>query len=1743
MYINLINTQIPVKMRDFCSTADKDCIRLIVAQDLKESGIDVDSNLSSIQNATANNGNTSYITSNKHSNSHHTHNSHHHGHVNSNAASTNMTASSKMLNTSGLHNSTNGNHFFHNTSNNFNLFQSVSKNCSSITSTSASSNANNMNSNANANTNSTNNTNSEVSMDNQLNASAKVFGVNLKQIEMVNLIVNEQTLTVPCFLKYAIEYINEFIHVEGIFRRNGTASRLKELKKQVEEGIYNFSQFAIFDLTSLIKLFFRELPESLLTFSLYSNFIQAVKLETTKSKLESILNLCLQLPDINLHVLIYLMHFLKQITQQESLNKMNSFNLAVCFAPNIIYTRINKVNDLYINEERIVVQLLIENSTLIGKISDSVYERSMMLNSLCCSTTIMINSNNSSNNNTTNNPNTTSSLSECSKIDGKQLDSNHHHNHHNHSHYHHNHTHHYNSSTANATSNAGNGCGGNGIGGCNSNISNGMVCSSNSSNSASAIKCSTSTSNIINPTLTSNNDLMFLYDNDLQENSSFALHHAQSAGSTSLSSYCGSSSTSSKKEKKKRRSSSLKELMITIQNSISKFRRRSASEKNDKTTCSIITCTSMTTAGGASGIGANSSSFISDGEKQKLLSGLDTGSNYSTNTPYIGHVNASSILGNCKTPICASLYATPRINKRNAEDSLQSTTKKKLMEKLPQRNLLLPNAPITPFSTSKKSSKHHPFKQLLSTSEATSNNPNSNIKQPISQSQLSNNMVVSGLLPNNAPIKGETSNKPPLATNGSSNNNNSNQLMTTPQQIHKQQIQTPSTLKNSSVIVVNGAQAVLTQTPAMGLHKQLRYEDSPANIFSNQTCELGSFKPKYQHLSIDKNLSLASADMLVSSSLQAGKATSSLSSCPKHHHHHHGSHHHHHHHSNNSSGAGGTRHHDREHRHNHHSSSHASNSSGGHHSSNHHHHNHHSHHHSGGSSSGGHHGHSSHSHHKHSSSTKSSSSSSSSRHHQHHHHQYVNAMPTPHSNNSHSSSSSGNSSCTSSSRHNKNTDLCTKIISGSNFNDLVKVSSKPSSHHSTSHNQHQRLLIKNNPSSIDHNHHEINFNNECLSLTSASSSSGSNNVSIEKQSLLTASSSQQHHLNTNFHNHTSACCGLTGHYTRSSSGQNSNNTHNKLQESSLMGADNSMRCTLRRGRPNTPKSGLSMEYRIRKSSVPNTPECKHHHSSSKKINYTISNDDIHIKSSDFASNTNNKKIIDIGPVQPLNMAIIDNEEKVNPNMNMNTQPNPDDLNDARWFEHDLDIDENIDLDENINDRQIIDIDDEEHEEDENEEDEDEEEEDEEYNSSVSSQLSTTKSAPSQSPSRMLQISNQNSSIGNRQLSLSLSNLPQTVAGVVGVEVDNDDGSGNVEKKGVNEAAEECKNENKANYLDEENKENAYSEVKQHSSKSNPKDTTLTNSNIKTPPANKTILEQQLNQITFEPFEFKLPENLIVQHVNNTKDNPNRPKTDFEYMLEQEQMLLASSSNNNINTSNTNDDSLLQNVLRRQSLFKLKEKINGKVSKQINEIEKRKLSPYRFSNSPLKNRKTKDCSKSSLMSGCSGGSSGSGKSKHVSPIRVPSIFCKKILAETPQESYIVKTSKSSMRQNTMEKLSKTIASTSSAGICGSGSKEPKLPSDTNSSPLLVRAANQFYKKLNRNRSIKRLNVTMSSSVSQTPALASISETDYVAAPLTLSALKSVDLNKLEGSSMTMNSPMSKQLLNINEWKCSSESIDL
>ena len=57
------------------------------------------------------------------------------------------------------------------------------------------------------------------------------------------------------------------------------------------------------DVASLLKQFLRELPEPLLTYDLYSAFIQSQMLEADEDRLQALLLLTLCLPDINRHTL------------------------------------------------------------------------------------------------------------------------------------------------------------------------------------------------------------------------------------------------------------------------------------------------------------------------------------------------------------------------------------------------------------------------------------------------------------------------------------------------------------------------------------------------------------------------------------------------------------------------------------------------------------------------------------------------------------------------------------------------------------------------------------------------------------------------------------------------------------------------------------------------------------------------------------------------------------------------------------------------------------------------------------------------------------------------------------------------------------------------------------------------------------------------------------------------------------------------------------------------------------------------------------------------------------------------------------------------------------------------------------------------------------------------------------------------------------------------------------------------
>lgn len=173
-------------MRDFSNVAEKDCVRLIIAQDLKEYGIDVDANLGgglgnlSCSNATNTNNFGYHFQTSK--NSCQQHNSYHHHNHNHSLNTHHCSHHTFSL----FHPSSSNKH--HNKSNiSTNLISDLNSNSSSGSCTCR------INSNQH-----------DSQLSSSISPSTRVFGISLKQIEFINVVINDQVLTVPRYKKNII---------------------------------------------------------------------------------------------------------------------------------------------------------------------------------------------------------------------------------------------------------------------------------------------------------------------------------------------------------------------------------------------------------------------------------------------------------------------------------------------------------------------------------------------------------------------------------------------------------------------------------------------------------------------------------------------------------------------------------------------------------------------------------------------------------------------------------------------------------------------------------------------------------------------------------------------------------------------------------------------------------------------------------------------------------------------------------------------------------------------------------------------------------------------------------------------------------------------------------------------------------------------------------------------------------------------------------------------------------------------------------------------------------------------------------------------------------------------------------------------------------------------------------------------------------------------------------------------------
>ena len=162
----------------------------------------------------------------------------------------------------------------------------------------------------------------------------RLFGVRLS-----SLITEE--CNVPVVIERLLATIEMHgLYIEGIYRKSGVSSKVRELKAKMEENPdeVNFDNYQIHVLTSVLKCFFREMPEPLLTFECYENFITAANMEDYQDRMSTLYDILKKLPKPNFDLMERLVFHLARVALHEDTNRMSTASLAIVFAPCILRT-------------------------------------------------------------------------------------------------------------------------------------------------------------------------------------------------------------------------------------------------------------------------------------------------------------------------------------------------------------------------------------------------------------------------------------------------------------------------------------------------------------------------------------------------------------------------------------------------------------------------------------------------------------------------------------------------------------------------------------------------------------------------------------------------------------------------------------------------------------------------------------------------------------------------------------------------------------------------------------------------------------------------------------------------------------------------------------------------------------------------------------------------------------------------------------------------------------------------------------------------------------------------------------------------------------------------------------------------------------------------------------------------------------------------------------------------------------
>ncbi|KAM3445716.1 hypothetical protein NHJ13734_000169 [Beauveria thailandica] len=146
----------------------------------------------------------------------------------------------------------------------------------------------------------------------------------------------------PSVIYRCIQYLeaHNALNEEGIFRLSGSNTVIKQIRERFNHEsdinlITDENYYDIHAVASLLKLYLRELPSTILTRDLHLDFLNTTEITDRDEKIAVMANLVQRLPEANLTLLKYLISFLIRIINNSAVNKMTVRNVGIVFSPTL----------------------------------------------------------------------------------------------------------------------------------------------------------------------------------------------------------------------------------------------------------------------------------------------------------------------------------------------------------------------------------------------------------------------------------------------------------------------------------------------------------------------------------------------------------------------------------------------------------------------------------------------------------------------------------------------------------------------------------------------------------------------------------------------------------------------------------------------------------------------------------------------------------------------------------------------------------------------------------------------------------------------------------------------------------------------------------------------------------------------------------------------------------------------------------------------------------------------------------------------------------------------------------------------------------------------------------------------------------------------------------------------------------------------------------------------------------------